>query len=186
MKKLLAYAVIFSVLAFGACKKAEEKKEAASQPQQQQAKPTDAFKPQGKKNRKKPTQTAAPTALVIYNESNVVTSIPQSQYDTMATAKLKVNNKEVKAVLMKDLLSKYSVKGKNVILGGEETKTALTWDQANAADLYVYVTPKKVVKVYSASKTMADMKFPKRLQSITVSATVEAAKPATVKPKTTT
>jgi len=182
MKKLFVYAVIFSVLSFGACKKAEEKKDTATSPKT--AKPTETFKPQGKKNRRNPAQSVAvPAALMIYNEANLVTSIPQSQYDTMATAKLKINNKEVRAVLVKDLLSKYSVKGKNVILAGEETTTALTWDQANANDLYVYITPKKVVKVYSTS--MADMKFPKRLQKITVSATVEAAKP-NAKPKTTT
>jgi hypothetical protein len=186
MKKLISYAVIFSVLAFGACKKAEEKKESASETKQQ-AKPTEAFKPQAKKNRKKPAEKApAPTALMLYNESNLVTSIPQAQYATMTTATIKVNNKEMKAVLVKDLLSKYNLKGKNVILGGDETKTALTWEQANSNDLYVFVNPKKIAKVYSTSKTMADMKFPKRLQSITVSATVEAAKPATAKPKTTT
>jgi hypothetical protein len=182
MKKLFVYAVIFSVLSFGACKKAEEKKDTATSPKT--AKPTETFKPQGKKNRRNPAQSVpVPAALMIYNEANLVTSIPQSQYDTMTTAKLKINNKEVRAVLVKDLLSKYSVKGKNVILAGEETTTALTWDQANANDLYVYITPKKVVKVYSTS--MADMKFPKRLQKITVSATVEAAKP-NAKPKTTT
>ena len=184
MKKLFVYAVIFSVLSFGACKKAEEKKDTAST-SPKTAKPTETFKPQGKKNRRNPAQSVpVPAALMIYNEANLVTSIPQSQYDTMATAKLKINNKEVKAVLVKDLLSKYNAKGKNVILAGEETTTALTWDQANANDLYIYITPKKVVKVYSTS--MADMKFPKRLQKITVSATVEAAKPANVKPKTTT
>lgn len=186
MKKIFVYAVIFSVLSFGACKKAEEKKDTAGT-SSQKAKPTETFKPQGKKNRKNAGQSVpAPAALMIYNEANLVTTIPQSQYDAMATAKLKINNKEVKAVLVKDLLSKYSVKGKNVILSGEETNTALTWDQANANDLYVYITPKKVVKVYSTSKTLADMKFPKRLLKITVSATVEAAKPANAKPKTTT
>jgi hypothetical protein len=184
MKKSIAYALIFFVLALGACKKAEEKKDAAGQPQQ--SKPTEAFKPQAKKKKKAEEKVQAPAALMIYNESNLVTSIPQSQYDAMATAKIKVNDKEMKAVLVKDLLSKYSVKGKNVILGGEEVSAALTWDQANSNDLYIYVTPKNVVKVYSASKALADMKLPKRLQKITVSATVEAAKPAAAKPKPTT
>ncbi len=182
MKKLCAYAVIFFVLTLGACKKAEEKKEPAVQ---SQAKPTEAFKPQPRKKKKGGEKTPAPAALMIYNENNLVTSIPQAQYDAMATAKIKINNKEMKAVLVKDLLSKYSVKGKNVILAGEETSTALTWDQANAGDLYVYVNPKNVVKVYSA-KTFADMKFPRRLEKITVSATVEAAKPSAAKPKPTT
>jgi hypothetical protein len=183
MKKFLAYAMIFSVLLLGACKKAEEKKEAAGQ---QQAKPGEGFKPQAKKKKKAEEKAPAPAALTIYNETNLVTSIPQSEYDVMATSQMKINNKEVKAVLVKDLLSKYNVKGKNVILSGEEVTTALTWDQANSNDLYVYVTPKKAVRVYSASKPLADMKFPKRLQKITVSATAEAAKPPAGKPKPTT
>jgi hypothetical protein len=179
MKKLFAFALVFFVLTLGACKKAEEKKEGANQ---SQAKPTEGFKPQGKKRNQE--QPPPPPAIEIYNEANLVKSIPQSDYDTMATAKVKVNQRELKAVLVKDLLSKYNVKGKNVILSGDEVSTALTWDQANSSGLYIYVTPKKIVKVYAASKPLEDMKFPKRLVKITVSATTEAAKPAT-KPKPT-
>src|SRR5262245_45741704 len=127
MKKLFAFAMVFFVLTLGARKKAEEQKNSAKHPQ---AKPTKGLKPRGKK-KKQQEQPPPPPAIEIYNEANLVKSIPQSDYDTMATSKVKVNQRELKAVLLKDLLTKYNVKGKNVILSGEEVSTALTWDQAN-------------------------------------------------------
>ena len=180
MKKLFAFALVFFVLTLGACKKAEEKKERV----RINLKPN-RRKVLSRKVRRKNRNNLRLLRLSRFTTRRIsLNRFRNSDYDTMATAKVKVNQRELKAILVKDLLTKYNVKGKNVILSGDEVSTALTWDQANSSGLYIYVTPKKIVKIYAASKPLKDMKFPKRLTKITVSATTEAAKPAT-KPKPT-
>ncbi len=170
MRKILACAVIVC-FAFVACKKAEEKKaeSTTAQPAQKQG---GEFKPQPPRKR----QPQA-VSLKIFNEQTLVSDIPQAQYGTIATSKVKIGNKQVQAVLLKDLLTKYNIKGKNVVLAGQTISTPLTWEQATGTDVYVYLTPKKFMKVYTTSKNLSTVKFPKRLEKITV--TESSAKPTT-------
>lgn len=167
MRRFLAFAAIFSVLILGACKKAEEKKEAAGgKPGVQKSDENFRPKPRNRKPEAK-TPTAPPTSLKIFNDKNLVTDIDPNQYPSLATAKIKIGPKQHAAILLKDLLAKYKVvKGKNVILEGQEVSTPLTWDQAMGKDVYVYITPKKFLKVYSV--TLVNKKFPKRVEKITV------------------
>jgi hypothetical protein len=172
MKKILACAVIVC-FTFVGCKKSEEKKPetTTAQPGQKQGE----FKPQGQKKRQQQREVSS---LKIFNEQTLVSEVPQAQYGTIATSKVKIGNKQVQAVLLKDLLTKYNIKGKNVVLAGATVKTPLTWEQATATDVYVYVTPKKFMKVYTTSKNLSNTKFPKRLEKITVTET-SATKPTT-------
>lgn len=172
MKKFLAFALILSLLAVFACKKSEQQTQ-----QPTPAKPQETFKPQkGKKgNKAKQAQTPAPDSLEVYNEKNLVKAIPVAEFPTLTTTKIKVNNKDTDAVSLKDFLAKYNVKGKNVVVMGDGKTTNLTWEQATASDMYLILTKSKRLKVYTDSKEMADIKMPKRLDKITVSATVEAA-----------
>jgi len=171
MRKILACAVIVC-FAFVACKKAEEKKPESTTAQQGE-KQGGEFKPQPPKKR----QPRQAVSLKIFNEQTLVSDIPQAQYGTIATSKVKIGNKQVQAVLLKDLLTKYNIKGKNVVLAGQTISTPLTWEQATGTDVYVYVTPKKFMKVYTTSKNLSTVKFPKRLEKITV--TESSAKPTT-------
>ncbi|HSE40894.1 MAG TPA: hypothetical protein VLH08_09030 [Acidobacteriota bacterium] len=173
MKKLLACAVLISFVFAAACKKAEEKKADSGSTSTQQKKQGDQFKPQAPK-KKQPRQAAS---LKIFNEQTLVSDIPQAQYATLTTSKVKIGNKQVQAVLLKDLLGKYNIKGKNVVLAGQTVSTPLTWEQATGSDVYVYMTPKKFMKVHTTSKNLSSMKFPKRLEKITV--TESSAKPTT-------
>ena len=170
MKKILACAVILC-FTLVACKKSEEKKSEAptAQPGQKQGE----FKPQGQKKKQHEA-----SSLKIFNEQTLVSEVPQAQYGTIATSKVKIGNKQVQAVLLKDLLTKYNIKGKNVVLAGQTVKTPLTWEQATGTDVYVYVTPKKFMKVYTTSKNLSNTKFPKRLEKITVTES-PATKPTT-------
>ncbi|MCI0611913.1 hypothetical protein L0244_02880 [bacterium] len=172
MKKILACAVIVC-FAFVACKKSDEKKpeSTTAQPGQKQG---GEFKPQAQKKR----QQREASSLKIFNEQTLVSEVPQVQYGTIATSKVKIGNKQVQAVLLKDLLTKYNIKGKNVVLAGQAIKTPLTWEQATGTDVYVYVTPKKFMKVYTTSKNLSNTKFPKRLEKITVTESA-ATKPTT-------
>lgn len=172
MKKILACAVIVC-FTFVACKKSEEKKPetTTAQPGQKQGE----FKPQGQKKR----QQREVSSLKIFNEQTLVSEVPQAQYGTIATSKVKIGNKQVQAVLLKDLLTKYNIKGKNVVLAGATVKTPLTWEQATGTDVYVYVTPKKFMKVYTTSKNLSNTKFPKRLEKITVTETSAKTKSTT-------
>jgi hypothetical protein len=169
MRKILACAVIvcFTIVA---CKKSEEKKPETAQQSQKQG---GEFKPQGQKKR----QPRIASSLKIFNEQTLVSDIPQAQYGTIATSKVKIGNKQMQAVLLKDLLTKYNIKGKNVVLAGQAVATPLTWEQATGSEVYVYVTPKKFMKVYTTSKNLGNVKFPKRLEKITV--TESSAKPTT-------
>src|SRR5574342_100616 len=101
MKKILACAVILC-FTLVACKKSEEKKSEAptAQPGQKQGE----FKPQGQKKKQH-----EPSSLKIFNEQTLVSEVPQAQYGTIATSKVKIGNKQVQAVLLKDLLTKYNI-----------------------------------------------------------------------------
>ena len=181
MKKFLALAIIVTLFGLSACKK-EEPKPTTAKPGQPAAKQGE-FKPKEKKKKNGGKGEKVVESLAIYQDNNLVTTVPQSQYPTMTTTKIKLGGKELNAISLKELLAKNNIKtGKSVVLSGEVMSANLTWEQANASDLYVYMTPKKILKI-QANKALAGVKFPKRLEKITVSASdVAAAKPATTKP----
>jgi len=166
MRRLFIVVLTLTLFTVVSCKKTEEQKQAdAGKPGV--AKSDQAFRPQPRKRNQQPQ--LPPASLKIFNEDNLVTDIPPAQYPALATQKIKVGPKQHSAILLKDLLSKYNVKGKSVILAGEEISTDLTWEQATGQDVYVYVTPKRFLKVFSASLT--NKKFPKRVEKITVKST---------------
>lgn len=169
MKKFLVFALILTVIGFAAgCKKNEQSSQNA--PEAQQPPPPNEFKPHKKHERV--TKAAAP--LELYNESALLASVPVEQYGTLTNQKIKVRDEEVQAVLLKDLLKKYKMQGKNVILTGAIASGTLTWDQANANNIYIYVS-KNQLRIYSPDTATAST-LPGRLLKLTVSATTEAAK----------
>jgi len=168
MKKLVSSLLLVSLLAFGGCKKEEQQKpaESAKGPlAQKQGQPPapGAFQP------RKKDQAANAPSLQILQGTAVVTTISPGQYGAMTSTKISIGNKQRPAVLIRDLLSKYNVKGTKVVLAGEVATASLTWDQVAKNDVYLYVTPKKVLKVYSASKALGKVKMPNRVEKITVS-----------------
>jgi len=168
MKKLLAFACIFAILSIAGCKKSEEK--AATEPKastrpQQPAKP----KPGAKKR-----QAPQAKALEIYNEETLVVSVPFADYASIATGKIKIGNANVSAILLKDLLAKYKIQGKNVIMGGPARAVPITWEQANTDGLYIYMTPRNAFMI-SAPKSLENINFPGRIVRITVSASADVA-----------
>jgi len=183
MKKLLACALMISLLGLFACKKSDQ-----SQNQQQAQAPekSENFKPQKKKKNQQPDadenggggKQAVPATLQVYKEKDLVKSIPQTDFASLTTTKIKAGNKDVQAISMKDFLAKYGVKGKNVVLTGESRSTPITWEQATNGDLYLTLTPKGRLKLYSANKNVAGQKLPKRIDSITVSDSATPAAPA--------
>lgn len=184
MKKLLAFALILSVLGLVAgCKKSEQPAQTTPQAKAPEAKQAEPFKPH-KKNKKggeKKGGAAENNApLELYSESTLVSTVPVDQYKTLTTQKVHIKNKDFQAILLKDLLKKYKMQGKNVILTGNENSMTLTWEQANADNLYVFVTPKNALKIYS-TKGGTEEGFPKKIVKITTSATAEAAKTAPAK-----
>ena len=168
MKKLLAFACIFAILSIAGCKKSEEKAatepKASTQPQQP-AKP----KPGAKKRQAPPAK-----ALEIYNEKTLVVSVPFADYASLATGKIKIGNANVSAILLKDLLAKYKIQGKNVIMGGPARAVPITWEQANTDGLYIYMTPRNIFMI-SAPKSLENINFPGRIVRITVSASADVA-----------
>lgn len=182
MKKLLAFALILSVfgLVTTGCKKTEQPPaqtpQAQTTPQPKQAEP---FKPH-KRNKKGEKNGAKKESLELYAESTLVTTIPGDQFKALTTSRVHVKNKDFQAILLKDLMKKYKLQGKNVILTGNENSTTLTWEQANADTLYVYLTPRNGLKPYSTAGG-TESGLPKKLLKITTSATAEAAKTAPAK-----
>ena len=173
MKKFLACALIIAVFGLFSCKKSEDK--AATQPGQAApgAKPDEGFQKKNKKDRK--NQTQARTGIDLYNETNLVQSVEPESYATLANQKVKVKEKQMNAILLKDLLKKYNLQGKNVILSGPDNSSTLTWDQANQPNIYVFFT-KGGAKVMSTASPAPEL--PRKLVKITVSATATAATPA--------
>lgn len=168
MRRFFIVALTLSLFVIVACKKAEEKQQAdAGKPGV--AKSDQTFRPQPRKRNPQQQAKLPPASLKIFNESDLVTDIQPAQYPSLATSKIKIGTKQHSAILLKDLLSKYNVKGKSVIVAGEEVSTPLTWEQATGQDVYMYVTPKKFLKVFSAS--LSNKKFPKRVDKITVKST---------------
>ncbi|HSP06167.1 MAG TPA: hypothetical protein VLR94_03275 [Acidobacteriota bacterium] len=177
MKKLFVFAIIAVLFGLSACKKKEEQP-ATQQPSAQQGE----FKPAQKKKKDGVQPVVAP--LKIYQEQQLVKSVAPAEYTTLTTTKVKVGPKQMDAITLKELLAKNNLKsGKYVTLGGETMSAQITWEQANSADLYIYRTPKNFLKI-QAGKSLADIKFPKRLESITVSASQVAAKAPQTKPAT--
>ena len=177
MKKFLAFALILGLFGVVACKKKEDQ---SAQQSQQPAKPGD-FQPAQKK-KKNGNQKPAATPLKIYQDTQLVKTLQPTEYPTLATTKIKVGKKDVDAITLKELLARNNIKaGKSVTLGGELIKAQLTWQQANSNDIYVYVTPKKFLKL-QAGKSLTGVDLPKRLESITVNVTEVAAKAPEKKP----
>lgn len=183
MKKILAFALIFAVVGLIAgCKKTEQPAQTTPQTQQppQPKQAEQPFKPHKKGNKKngggEKKGGERKEALELYNENTLVTTIPGDQYKTLTSAsKVHVKNKDFQAILLKDLLKKYKMQGKNVILTGNENTAALTWEQANSNNIYVYLTPKAGLKLYATGGS-TEAGLPKKVLRITTSATTEAAK----------
>jgi len=170
MKKFLVFALILTVVGFAAgCKKSEQSSQNAPETQANPPQPKE-FKPH--KKHEKANKATAP--LELYNESTLLASVPVEQYNTLTNQSIKVEDKDVQAILLKDLLKKYKMQGKNVILTGVVTSGTLSWDKANASNIYVYVT-KNDLRIYSPDNALAST-LPKKLLKLTVSATTEAAK----------
>jgi len=169
MKKFLAFALMSSLLMFAACKKSEQQQQAQpSSPAP--ANPDKAFKPQQPKEEPQGT-----LKVDLYTENNLVKSITPSDLPSMTSTKIKAGSKEVLAIPLKDILAKSNVKGKSVALVGQQRTATLTWEQANAGDIYLILTKKQRLRLYSNSKNLGNIKLPKRLEKITVSAGTQAA-----------
>jgi hypothetical protein len=175
MKAFLSCALIALMCLSIGCKKAEEKQ--ATEPEKA-VRPAETKKQQKKKKKEIPEN--AP--LEIYKDKDSVASIPPEQYPTLMTAKIQVGNNEVKGILLKDLLTKYQLQGKNVILGGVAKSATLTWEQATTKEVYVYVGPKQIVQVHSSAAELAAIEFPGRIVKVTASSTNGAAPAEAKKP----
>jgi hypothetical protein len=159
MKKYIVYlSVLLFFFAVG-CKKSEEQKSADDTA-------TKTGQTAGRPKRKH--GPAAIAALQIYHDETLVKSVEPSEYPALATTKMKVGDKDVKGLPLKDLLAKYELKGKNVIIGGPQRSATITWQQANSNDIYVYLGPKQNTLQISAPKTM-NLNLPNRLVRLTVS-----------------
>lgn len=182
MKKLLALALILGLFGIISCKKKEEQQ--SQQQSGQQASGGDFKAPKKKNGPKAKGQKPAPSTLKVYQEQQLVKTVNQGEYSTMATSKIKIGARQMNAITVKELISRMNLKpGKTVTLAGQSMSAQLTWEQANAPDLYVYVTPKQFLKI-QPGKSVASVKFPKRLDAITVSATEVAGKTPDKKPST--
>jgi hypothetical protein len=171
MKKLGTYLVIFLLLIVFGCKKSEEQKASES---------NNPNKPASAQKKKHPP--APPAPLEVYQEDKLVTTVQPADYPTVASAKITVGDKEFNGIALKDLLAKYKLKGKTVVLGGPQRSVAVTWEQATAKDVYVVVGPHQFLQI-SAPKTM-NISFPARLIKIRASDKTEDAALATEKQKT--
>ena len=179
MKKYLAFALIFSLLSFAACKKSEEQQNSQNSTSSQKGNPDKAFKPQGGRNRQEQPGTLK---VDLYTDKNLVKSITPEDIPALTSTKIKAGAKEVLGIQLKDLLAKQNMKGKNVALVGESYTANLTWDQVNSNNIYLIMTPKKRLKLFTDSKNLADVKLPKKLNKITVGDTPQQqpeTKPAT-------
>jgi hypothetical protein len=167
----------------GACKKAEKqegasgvkqapRQGAAAKKERQKRKPG-AREARATKQAAQVKQAGGTIPLEIYNEKVLVTSIPPDP--SFTATKIKIDNNEVDAVLLRDLLAKHKVQGKNVIVSGPARSITLTWEQATAEGVYLTVNPAKIISVYSASPDFAKLGLPKRIVRITVSASPQLA-----------
>ena len=171
MKKLGTYLVIFLLLIVFGCKKSEEQKSADS---------NNPNKPAATQKRKH--GPPPPVPLEVYQEDKLVTTVQPSDYPTVASAKITVGDKEFNGIALKDLLAKYNLKGKTVVVGGPQRSVAVTWQQATAKDVYVVVGPHQFLQI-SAPKSM-NITFPARVIKIRASDKTQDAALATEKQKT--
>src|SRR5438045_128697 len=103
MKKALASVLMLSLFLIIGCKKSDENK-SSEQMAPQQNQPAGNFRPQGKKKKR---ETLPVPNLELYNESNMVTTIPQEQYNALSVQKIKIKDRDANAIPLKDLLTKY-------------------------------------------------------------------------------
>lgn len=153
MRKHTKYLVIFLLLIAFGCKKSEEQK-----PQDTTTKPAAAT---AKKKR------GAPLPLEIYQEDKLVISLPPTAYTSVVSTKLKIGDKEFNGIALKDLLTKYNLKGKSVVLSGPLRSVAVSWQQATSKDVYVVIGQHQNLQI-SAPKSM-NISFPARLIRIRAS-----------------
>jgi|GEM_PF-4478556 len=171
MKRFLCFALILVACTFAACKKSEEPSDQAKQqPQNGEMKASEA----AKKN--KPKKGPGPASLQIYQEDKLVVTVPPNEYAGMTTTNVKVDGKEYKAILLTELLKKYNVTAKTVMLKGPAKETAITWEQVTASPIYIYVF-KNRLQLYNDSKDLETVKLPTVLVRITA-----AEKPAPATP----
>jgi hypothetical protein len=158
--------ILLLLIAFG-CKKSDNQKQSASG----ETKPKAAAH-EGRKHRDRERGSTTALALEIYQEDKLVTSLQPSEYASVANTKVKVGDKEVSGMPLKDLLAKYDLKGKSVLLSGPQRSVAVSWEQATSKDVYVVVGPHQFLQI-SAPKTM-NVNFPARLVKIRASDKPEA------------
>jgi len=171
MKKFGTYLIIFVILIVFGCKKSEEQKGSEG---------NNPNKPVAAQKKKHPP--APLPSLEIYQEDKLVSTVPPADYPTVAASKITVGDKEFNGIALKDLLAKYNLKGKTVVIGGPQRSVAVKWDQATAKDVYVVIGPHQFLQM-SAPKTM-NITFPARVIKIRASDKTEEAALATEKQKT--
>jgi len=177
MKRFLCFALMLFVCSFAACKKSEQPSEQGKQQQQQQ---NGEMRASEAAKKKKPKKGAGPAALQIYQEDKLVATIPADEYAGLTTTNVKVDGVEYKAILLTDLLKKYNVTGKTVTLKGPAKESSITWEQAAANPIYVYVF-KNRLQIYNDSKALETVKLPTVLVRITAAEKPVAATPAPAK-----
>lgn len=164
MSKWLTFFLIFALVATFACSKSEEQKaseSASAQPAPPEAQP----KPQPKK------EVPAASPLEIYNEKELVTSIPIDQFKNLFSENVTIKDKKYKGIAVRDLLQKYKLKGDYLILSGPYHSVSLVWDKANADGLYIVAYKTGALQVLtSAPDNFPVSDFPGRVIKITASA----------------
>jgi len=160
MKRFFYLALILAIFTFASCKKSEDNSDQSKD--QAQAEGTKASGKKGKKG-------GAPVALQIYQEDKLVATVAPDQYEDLTTADVKVDGKDYKGILLSDLLKKYNLTGKTVTLHGPAKETSITWEQATANPIYVYLQPQKKgrLQLYTDSKNLETVKLPQMLIKIT-------------------
>jgi hypothetical protein len=166
MKQFFFIAIILALFTFASCKKSDQNSDQKS-PQQQ----TQETKAPRKKGGKKAAMAAG---LQIYQDDKLVATVAHNEYAGLTTTDVKIDGKNYKAVLLSDLLKKYNLKGKTVTLQGPAKQCSISWEQATANPIYVYIG-KNRLQLYTESKNLETVKLPQVVIKIT---TGEQAPPA--------
>jgi hypothetical protein len=182
MTKWLSCFLVLALFVAVGCKKEEDQKSSGASNDMQMSQETKA-QPAKETAKVEPKKSAVVSPLEIYNEKDLVTTIPVDQFKDVFTAKLTIGGKKMSGILARDLLQKYKVKGAYVIFSGPFRGVSLRWTEATADGLYVAAYQNNVMQLVTDTPDKFPVKdFPGRLVKITASAAPAPAKaPQTAK-----
>lgn len=150
-KPIVILLFVFSLFVWS-CKKSQEpapaEQKAPTSVQKSETESPQAEKGTKKKQKKPKQKQAVAKKLELYLNDEMVLALASEDLSPMMSASIQVQEKEVKAVPLLDLLTQNKMNGKKVIVSGSKNTCTLDRNKISEQDLFLYLGEKNKVQLF--------------------------------------